>query len=49
LKQNAIDLAKPVRTRHNEVGLAQYELAPMFEEVNIATDHNQLLINLMSG
>ena len=40
-------LGIPVRTRHNEVGPAQYELAPMFEEVNIATDHNQLLMDLM--
>lgn len=37
----------PVRTRHNEVGPGQYELAPMFEEVNIAIDHNQLLMDLM--
>lgn len=40
-------LGIPVRTRHNEVGPAQYELAPMFEEVNIAVDHNQLLMDLM--
>jgi len=40
-------LGIPVRTRHNEVGPGQYELAPMFEEVNIAIDHNQLLMDLM--
>lgn len=40
-------LGIPVRTRHNEVGPAQYELAPMFEEVNVAIDHNQLLMDLM--
>lgn len=40
-------LGIPVRTRHNEVGPGQYELAPMFEEVNIAVDHNQLLMDLM--
>ncbi len=40
-------LGIPVRTRHNEVGPAQYELAPMFEEVNVAVDHNQLLMDLM--
>ena len=40
-------LGIPVRTRHNEVAPGQYELAPMFEEVNIAVDHNQLLMDLM--
>lgn len=40
-------LGIPVRTRHNEVAPAQYELAPMFEEVNIAVDHNQLLMDVM--
>ncbi len=40
-------LGIPVRTRHNEVGPGQYELAPMFEETNLAVDHNQLLMDLM--
>jgi glutamine synthetase len=40
-------LGIPVRTRHNEVGPGQYELAPMFEEVNVAVDHNQLLMDMM--
>jgi len=40
-------LGIPVRTRHNEVGPGQYELAPMFEECNLAVDHNQLLMDLM--
>ncbi len=40
-------LGIPARTRHNEVGPGQYELAPMFEEVNVAVDHNQLLMDLM--
>jgi len=40
-------LGIPVRTRHNEVGPGQYELAPMFEEVNLSVDHNQLLMDLM--
>ncbi|MBP7274357.1 MAG: glutamine synthetase III, partial [Saprospiraceae bacterium] len=40
-------LGIPVRTRHNEVAPCQYELAPMFEEVNVAVDHNQLLMDLM--
>lgn len=40
-------LGIPVRTRHNEVAPAQYELAPMFEEVNVAIDHNTLLMDIM--
>ncbi len=40
-------LGIPVRTRHNEVAPAQYEVAPMFEEINVAVDHNQLLMDLM--
>ncbi|HMG15570.1 MAG TPA: hypothetical protein VK590_08995, partial [Saprospiraceae bacterium] len=40
-------LGIPVRTRHNEVAPAQYELAPMYEEVNVAVDHNQLLMDVM--
>lgn len=40
-------LGIPVRTRHNEVAPAQYELAPIYEEVNVAIDHNQLLMDVM--
>ena len=40
-------LGIPVRTRHNEVAPAQYECAPTFEDVNLAVDHNQLLMDLM--
>lgn len=40
-------LGIPVRTRHNEVAPSQYELAPIFEEINVAVDHNQLLMDLM--
>ena len=40
-------LGIPVRTRHNEVAPSQYELAPQFEEINVAIDHNQLLMDLM--
>lgn len=40
-------LGIPVRTRHNEVAPAQFEVAPMFEEINVAVDHNQLLMDLM--
>lgn len=40
-------LGIPVRTRHNEVGPAQYEVAPVFEEINVAVDHNTLLMDVM--
>ncbi len=40
-------LGIPVTTRHNEVAPNQYELAPVFEECNLAVDHNQLLMDLM--
>jgi glutamine synthetase len=40
-------LGIPVRTRHNEVAPSQFEVAPLFEEVNVANDHNQLLMDLM--
>lgn len=38
----------PVSTRHNEVAPSQFEVAPMFEELNVASDHNQLLMDIMS-
>ena len=47
LEINAWKLGIPVKTRHNEVAPNQFELAPIFEEVNIAIDHNQLLMDLM--
>ncbi|MEG2240135.1 MAG: glutamine synthetase III [Alistipes sp.] len=40
-------LGIPVKTRHNEVAPNQYELAPVFEEANLANDHNQLLMTIM--
>lgn len=43
----ALRLGIPIRTRHNEVAPSQYECAPMFEEANLAVDHNQLLMDLM--
>lgn len=43
----ALKLGIPVRTRHNEVAPAQFEAAPTFEEVNLACDHNILLMDLM--
>jgi glutamine synthetase len=40
-------LGIPVKTRHNEVAPNQYECAPIFEEANLAVDHNQLLMSTM--
>jgi glutamine synthetase len=40
-------LGVPVKTRHNEVSPAQYEIAPIFENANIATDHNMLVMETM--
>ena len=37
----------PVKTRHNEVAPNQFELAPIFEECNLANDHNLLIMSLM--
>ena len=47
LEQECHKLGIPVRTRHNEVAPSQFECAPMFEEVVVAVDHNQLLMDLM--
>lgn len=41
-------LGIPLRTRHNEVAPSQFEVAPLFEEVNAANDHNQLLMDVMN-
>ena len=46
-EQEAYRLGIPLKTRHNEVAPGQYECAPQFEEVNIAVDHNQLLMDIM--
>ena len=40
-------LGVPVKTRHNEVAPSQYELAPLFENANVATDHNMLVMETM--
>ncbi|MFA4988616.1 MAG: glutamine synthetase type III, partial [Candidatus Omnitrophota bacterium] len=45
--EEAYKLGIPLMTRHNEVAPHQYEFAPIFEESNIAADHNQLLMDLM--
>jgi glutamine synthetase len=47
-EQESYKLGIPLRTRHNEVAPAQFECAPIFEEVNIAVDHNTLLMDVMS-
>jgi glutamine synthetase len=47
LEIEAHKLGIPIRTRHNEVAPSQFECAPMFEEANIAVDHNSLLMDLM--
>ena len=44
----AYKLGIPLRTRHNEVAPAQFECAPIFEEVNLAVDHNLLLMDIMN-
>uniref|UniRef100_UPI0035934F73 glutamine synthetase III n=1 Tax=Pricia sp. TaxID=2268138 RepID=UPI0035934F73 len=48
LEQECIKLGIPVKTRHNEVAPNQFELAPVFEEANLAVDHNQLLMDVMN-
>ncbi len=40
-------LGVPIKTRHNEVAPSQYEVAPIFEDSNLATDHNQLVMEVM--
>ncbi|WP_430612193.1 glutamine synthetase III [Flavobacterium sp. JP2137] len=47
LENNCILLGIPVKTRHNEVAPNQFELAPIFEETNLAVDHNSLLMDVM--
>ena len=47
LEIEALKLGIPVKTRHNEVAPNQFELAPIFEECNLAVDHNMLIMALM--
>lgn len=47
LEIQALELAIPCKTRHNEVAPNQFEIAPIFEETNLAVDHNMLLMSLM--
>lgn len=47
-EQEAYKLGIPLKTRHNEVAPSQFECAPIFEEVNLAVDHNILLMDIMT-
>jgi glutamine synthetase len=47
VENEAYKLGIPVKTRHNEVAPNQFELAPIFEEANLANDHNQLIMDIM--
>ncbi|WP_106830486.1 glutamine synthetase III family protein [Parabacteroides pacaensis] len=47
LETECYKLGIPVKTRHNEVAPNQFELAPIYEECNLANDHNQLLMSVM--
>jgi glutamine synthetase len=47
LEIECMKLGIPLKTRHNEVAPNQYEFAPVFEEANLAVDHNQLLMDMM--
>jgi glutamine synthetase len=46
-ESESLRLGIPIRTRHNEVAPNQFECAPIFEEANLAVDHNQLLMDIM--
>ncbi len=47
LEMKALELGIPCKTRHNEVAPNQFELAPIYEETNLAVDHNMLIMSLM--
>lgn len=47
VENEAYKLGIPVKTRHNEVAPNQFELAPIYEEANLANDHNQLIMDIM--
>ncbi len=47
LEYESLMLGIPLKTRHNEVAPNQFELAPVYEEANLANDHNQLLMTIM--
>jgi len=47
VEEELYKLGIPAKTRHNEVAPSQFEIAPMYEEANIATDHNQLIMDAL--
>jgi glutamine synthetase len=47
VENEAYKLGIPLKTRHNEVAPNQFEVAPIFEEANLANDHNQLIMDIM--
>ena len=47
VEQELWELGIPAKTRHNEVAPAQFELAPVFEELNLACDHNMLVMEIL--
>lgn len=47
VEEEAMKLGIPIKTRHNEVAPNQFEMAPIYEEANIAADHNQMLMDLL--
>lgn len=49
VEEAATRLGVPIKTRHNEVAPNQFEIAPLYEEANLAADHNQLLMETLSG
>src|SRR4030043_79925 len=49
VEEELFKLAIPAKTRHNEVAPSQFEIAPVFEEANLAVDHNQLVMDTMKA
>ncbi len=47
VEESLVALGIPAKTRHNEVAPGQFELAPLFEDANMATDHNMLIMNVL--
>ena len=49
VEQEVFKLAIPVKTRHNEVAPGQFEIAPVYETANVATDHQQLIVHIIKA
>ena len=49
VEENLFKLGVPAKTRHNEVAPSQFEIAPVFEEANLAVDHNQIVMDTMQA